>query len=856
MKIGEWWRRVWYLLNRARFERELEADMAAHREVMGEPRRFGNVLKLREESADVWGWRWLDATVQDLRYGVRVLRRIPTFSITAVAILSAGIGLNLTFFHIVNVTMLQPLPVKDPATLVKFERRGKTFSSSGVPYPATRFIRQHNDVLSAVLTQTGSEVVWDGDAANKLRVSFVSANWFDQLGYQASLGRLFSERIDEQPDAAPVVIVSDEFWRNRLGSDPQIVGRTLRLNDRQATVIGVAPARVPDLDLQNPPMWLVIDQIDYFEPGNRFKETWNDNNANLYARLRDGVSVGTAAEGVRAPLAALAEMRAKEFQRDEWLEAANAEGGFRHARENQKLIAGAALFASLTLLVLLVASANLANLVLSHAIGRIRELSVRMALGASRGRIVRHLVVECSLLAVAGALGGVAIGSTATRILAAVTELPPYLDFSPDLRLFAVALAVAFVAMLAFGVVPAWMVSRRDLIRAIRDGGHQASGSLSRARLRLALVGVQVVGCCALLVVAGSMGRGLQRLLLSDPGFTFDRVALLDPSLRRHGIRTAEARAYWSGVVEQMASHPEAGQMAFATPAPLGGAVNTSRYGTDSGPLTITVTRVDPAFFSLLEIPLMAGRTFGPGDDESVVIVSRRLATTMYGTLDVLGRGYPRSKPNRTIVGVAGDAMILELRAANSAEEYKPLGAANYIDAVLLVKSRTNPQSLLAPLHAAARAGDTRVQPTTRLLADEYARGLRGPRLASTIAALVAALVLTLACLGIFGVVAYAVRLRTKEIGIRRALGATAPDVFATLLRQLAWPVSVGMTIGTAAGIAASRLLGEAALHLAVSDATAPTVALTIFALAGLAAALVPASRAMNDDPVHALRHE
>jgi hypothetical protein len=266
--------------------------------------------------------------------------------------------------------------------------------------------------------------------------------------------------------------------------------------------------------------------------------------------------------------------------------------------------------------------------------------------------------------------------------------------------------------------------------------------------------------------------------------------------------------------------------------------------------------RVEPAFFSLLDIPLLAGRTFEPTDDPSVVVISRQLAQTMYGALDVLGKGYPRSKPTRTIVGIAADATVVQLRASNTAEEYLPLGGAHYAEAVLVAKSRTNPAALLKPLHEAARAADARVQPSTRLLAAEYERNLRGPRLAGTIAASVAGLVLALACFGIFGVVAYAVKLRTREIGIRRALGADAPRVFATLLGQLAWPIGLGMLAGTAAGMLASRLLAGAPFHLAVSDAVAPGAALTTFALAALAAALLPASRAMNDDPIQALRHE
>ena len=856
--MGELWRRIWYFLNRDRIERELQQEMAAHREMMGDARRFGNTLKLREQSRDVWGFGWLDRAMQDLRQAARVLRRAPAFTITSVLILSAGIGLNLTFFHLLNASLLQPLPVKDPATIVRFQRRGPTFSSSGMPYPAIQFIREHNDVLAGVMTEATSDVVWEHDAARKVPVSFVSANWFDELGYSARLGRLFTARLDEKSDAAPVVVLAHHFWRTRLGSDPLVVGTTVRLNDRAATIIGVAPPEFPDLNFQNPQMWLLIEQIDHFQPGTPFKRVWS-NNAAFYARLRPGVSPQAAADGLRRTIAALAQERPNDFKTDEWLEPATAEVRFLNSRDRREMPAIAALIGALTLLVLVVASANLGNLVLSHAIGRLREFSVRSALGASRWRILRHILVECGLLAAGGAAAGLAIAQVSVRLFASMTELPPYLDFRPGAPLLAGAFGAALVAMIAFGLIPAWMVSRRDLIRAMKDGGHQTSTGLARARFRLALVAAQVLGCCALLVVAGAMARGLQRLLVTDQAFRFDRVALADVSLDRYGMTSDAARAYWSHVTESIASHPDVDRIALAYPAPLGGMVNQSGYGSDSGPLAITVMHVDPAFFDLLQIPLIAGRNFAASDDRSAVIISRSVAMKMYSSLDVVGRKYPRSDQGlraRTIVGVVDDASVLQPRAANSAEEYMPLGASQLTEAALLVRSRTDPRKLLAPLRHAARSGDARVLADTRLLSAEYEAQLRGPRLASTIAALVAGLVLTLACLGIFGVVSYSIKLRTKEIGIRRALGADASRVCGTLLRQLAWPVGVGALGGTAAGFGASLVLGHAPFYLAVADAAAPVAALTVFAVAALAAALIPAARALRTDPVQALRHE
>jgi predicted permease len=483
-------------------------------------------------------------------------------------------------------------------------------------------------------------------------------------------------------------------------------------------------------------------------------------------------------------------------------------------------------------------------------------MSVRVALGASRWRILRQIVIECGLVAGAGAAGGLLVGYLSARMLAVAMDLPPYLDFTPDLRLGLAALGAAALSMLAFGLVPAWSVSRRDLVRGIRDGGHQASSGLARARLQRVLIGVQVLGSCALLVVAGAMARGLQRVVAVDPGVTFDRAVVLAPSLERHGLSPEAAQDYWSRLVLALSSRPDIEGVALADSAPFSGAVNQSRYGASSGSLSIAVLHVEPRFFSLLGIPLVAGRTFEPADGPSAVIISRRLAETMYGGLEALGRGYPRDKPTRVIVGIAEDSMVARLRASNVAEEYAPIGPADLAHAVLVVQGRNAPERLLAPLYGAARLADPRIQPEVRVLAADYARHLRGPTLMGTIAALTAALVLLLACVGIFGMVAYGVKLRAKEIGIRRALGADTARVCATLVRQLTWPMALGMFAGTPVGILASRLLGGAPFHLAVADATASGSALALFALAASTAALLPAFRALNVDPLRALRQD
>ena len=851
---GEVWRRVWYRLNRSRFERELQEEMAAHRELMGEGRAFGNTLRLREESRDAWGWGALDRFGEDVRSAARLLRRAPLFSITAGLILSVGIGLNLTFFHMLNVTTLRSPAVRDPESLVRFTRQTPHFFASGFPLPAAGVIRQNNDVLSAVLTRHRSDVVWEEDPSGRVKASFVSANWFDELGYQAALGRVFAEDIDTRPDAPLVVVLSHQFHSARLGSDPLVVGRQLRLNDRLVTVVGVAPPRFPDFDLDNTQLWLLMDQIDQLNPGMSLELDWTSLATELYGRLRPGISVAAATDGLQPAVLTLARLQPKRFKPEERFVGTAAADGFNSAHDLRQIRMTATLIAALTLLVLAVASANLANFVLSRAIGRLREFSIRTALGATRFRILRQMLVECAVLAGAGAAGGIMVSVAAARIIAARTELPPYLDFAPDTSLFAAAFVAAGIATLAVGAVPAWMVGRRDLARAMQDGGQQASTGLARARFRLALVGAQVLGCCALLVVAGAVFGGLRQLLRTDPGFRVDRAVVLDASLTRHGISGARARAYWTDVMDRLAAEPQIERIALASPAPLGGGITSAGYPTPAG-LKSIVMQVGPDFFSALDIPLLGGRSFTDEDDESRVIVSRRLALEAYGSIDVIGKGFPTAQSKRTIVGVVGDAALVPRRGDFDGEEYIPMREGQYSEAVLVAKSRGGPELLLEPLRTAARFADERVLPKTLLVAPAYEARFRAPRLASLISGLVAALVLGLACLGIAGVVAYGVKVRTKEIGIRRALGADAPRLCGLLLRQLALPVSLGTVAGTAIGVAVTRLLAQESLHLPISDAT-PALAIFVFVLSALLAGLAPASRALSVDPVRALRHD
>jgi predicted permease len=856
MFLTEWARRLWYLLDRRRIERELRQEMEAHREMMGEPASFGNTLRLREEARDVWGWQWLDDAAQDLRYGLRTLRLSPGFALTAFLILSFGIGVNLTFFEIVNAALLRPLPVKDPAGLVHFFRMSETSTSSGVPYAATQFLRNHNDVLSAILTEAGQDAAWEDDAADRVRTSYVSANWFTELGYGAALGRVFSEDAEEKPDAAPVVVLSHAFWQARLGADPDIVGKTVRVNGRPAVVIGVAPERFPGLRMGGwPQVWIPVDQIDYFNPGSQFKTIWIDN-TDMYGRLRPGISPEAAKDGLRAAMAELVKERPDDFVKGTWLEPYSGSVRFQRPEDRREAWLLLLLVGGLTALVLGIACANLSNLVLARAVGRVREMSVRMALGASRWRVLRQLLTETLLLAALGTAGGVALSYGSAKTIGSLIDIRAYLDFTPDWRTMLAAMSAAAVTLLAVGFLPAWKMSRQDLTASMKDGGERTSGGLQRARLRQVLVAAQVAGSCLLLVVAGLMARGLQRMLRPDRGFEFKNVAVLEPRLGNYGIERAQARAFWSQVKSAVAAHPETASLALVNPPPLGNAVSETRFN-DAPSLRVVTLEVEPDFFAAMKIPIVSGRGLEANDDHrTAVVISRRLALEIYGTLDVVGHGFPKTKPEQTIVGIAGDAPLIAYQARNVAEMYSPVHLEQFDRLTLVVRARTNPERLVGPMRDAARAADERVLAEARLMRTDFEEKLRGPRMASLLAGLTALLALLLACLGVFGVVSYGASLRVKEIGIRVALGAGNGAIVRVLLRQLTWPTVVGIFVGMAASMPVGRAFEGEPFYLNSHDTLAHAAAMLVLFAAGGIAALLPTLRALRADPLQSLRHE
>ena len=849
--MDTFFRRLWHLVNRRRHERELVEEMRAHREGMHDPARFGDTHRLIERSRDAWGWNWLDDAVQDLLVGVRTLRRSPSFAITASLILAFGIGLNLTFHQFINAALLRPPAIKAAESWARFLDAHPHGSRSSVPYQLAEFVKANTDVLAAVLVEERASTAWGLDAAEQIDATFVSANWFDELGYGPLHGRVLTEAIDTSSDI-PSVVLGFRFWQNRLGGDPSVVGTTAYLDRKAVVVAGVAPPDFPGLDFDAPDVFIPISQREYFYPDSAALRVWGGpDGVDMYGRLRDGVPPAAARESLRATMQAAAQAH-PEIGADHWLEPLLATRRFMRDDERIGILVVLSLVAVLTGLVLVVAAANLGNVVMSRATGRVRELGVRMALGARRSRIIRQLVIEAVPLVTLGVAGSVGFVAIASQILTTQASLPAYIHLSPDWRTMVMAIGLGGVALVVTGLIPAWKVAQQHLIEAIKDGGQHVSQQLDRSLLRRVMVAAQVGGSCVLLVVAAMMVRSVQRVVTGSIGFDYERAAVLQLPLARHGFNDEAAQSYWYLVKDRVLAHPAVEHAAIVTAPPLGGRVFQTGYH-DAPAVRTFVQSVDPEYFSTMQIPLVTGRPFRP-NEAGAAIVSRRLALEMYGTLDVVGRGFPKSEARHTIVGIAADAHSIKVNATDATELYVPLELRDFSEVFLVARARAD-ADVLPPILREAGSADARVIPVARLMRDDFDSEMVGPRLAGALTSAIGLVTLALACLGIFGVVSYGVALRTKEIGIRIALGARQPTLIRVLVRHVLSPVAIGTVLGLAIAAAIGRVLSAEPFYLQSVDPVAFAGALVVLLLAGIIAALWPAIKVLRGNPMDALRH-
>jgi predicted permease len=844
--MGDLFRRIYYLLNRRKLERELQNDIDVHREMLSpESRRdFGNPTLMRERSREAWGWGWLDRVAQDLRFGARLLRKSPGLVFTAITVLALGIGVNVTAFNLMDVMFFKPLRVRDPLSLVRFTLESPTASSSEVPYPAAVFYGENSPALSAVLAQASTHMTLTEKTNQEVTAGLVSANYFSELGASAGYGRLFDLRIDDAPDASPVVVLGYKFWQRHFAGDPTVVNKLVRLNQHPATVIGILPFDFIGLDAEhgeNDDVWVMIPKLPYFVPETKMVTSFdlNDSAVHMSARLKAGVSRKAVAAALQPLSRELVRQHPDALPKDLTLLA--YPGGYAVHLDpgDGQFLAVSGLFGTLVLLILAASCGNLGNLLLGHALTREREISIRMALGATRRRIIRQLMTENLLLALLGSGGGLLLCWWIARPLIVWLGGPTHLDLAPDWRTILFAFVMGGVACVLFGLSPA----------------RQAAAPPKRqSRTRTIFMATQITASCVLLVLSGLLVRALHRASNVDPGFDYARIITVDPQLYAHGYTPARSAEYMQQLRTRLEQLPGVDSAALAAVTPLGNHVHMRRAAGEIR-VNIHLNDISPHYFQAMGIPMQRGRDFTP-QDRDVVIVSESAARNLWPGKDPMRQTWKNGDRECAVIGVAGNARSTGLRNGDDAQIYMPITADSTSTATMLVRTAQAPEDAVANVSEVTRAIDPALSPNIQLLKATLAEKLSDSQHIASVVGGMGTLALALAIVGLYGVVAYTVSRKTKEIGIRIALGATSAGIVRNMVSSFVRPLSIALGVGLALAALLSAILRQYLYGLSHLDPLSYLAAIALLAIVGGVAALLPARRALNVDPMEALRCE
>lgn len=851
--MPELFRRLVYLLHRRRLDRELAGDMEFHREMAAREGRsnFGNALLLREEAREAWGWTWIDRLSQDLRYAARMLRKAPGFTLAAVFMLAIGTGVNVAVFGFFNLMVLRPIHVRDPGTLLRFHRRSPAQYAFAVPYPEAAFFREHSRTLSAVIGVNTTSVSIE-DEEKPVDASFVTANFFRELGGASSLGRTLDPVLDEASGANPVIVLSHGFWRRHFGADPSVIGKTLHINNKPAIVIGVARGDFSGVGsgLREPGFWAPITRQPYFTNGSRLLTDLSVESpgVRLWGRVRQGQNPKAAEDELRSLAAQLRRQYPAAIWEDERLP--SEPGGYATsmivgdrrgtgAEEREPTYPVFALAGTLTLMILAVACGNLGSMLLARGVARQREIAIRAAIGADNGRLIRQLFTESVLLALVGSAAGLALGVVVLRSLLAFTGAPTWLDPSPDWRVAAFALAIGFASAILFGLTPALQVGRQR---------HRANIT------RQILIGAQAAASCVLLIVTGLLVRALDHATSSSPGFEYKQVISISPGLSRNGYSPVRSQAYLDALQDRLRALPGVQSVSLALSPPLGHVTITAGTDLNGHHADFQVNHVSSEFFETMGIPILRGRALRP-NERRMVVISESMARLAWPGQDPLEKSFALGD-SFTVVGISGSVRSVKFGDSDTVHAYFPIEDGSQPSLSVLVKTAGSPRDLARAAVTAARGLDPNTFPTVELLSSAYRSNLQGAEYSALAVSALGSIAQLLACLGIAGVVSYAVSQRTREIGIRMALGAKPAQVLSIVLRHLSDPVLAGLVAGVAGAAGLAQFLRGRLYGISNLDPAAYLAAIAVFAVTTAIAAVLPARKALRIDPMRALRHE
>ena len=884
MSVLTTFRRLRGSVRTSAFEQHMDAELRHHLDLETEAlvargmtpdaardsarRRFGSVALVKDDCRESWGMRAIDMLAQDVRFALRNLGKYPSYTAVVLLTLALGIGANTAIFSVVHAVLLRPLPYTNGDRLVEVRQQAPKsgVANAGVSVKEVNDYRAQTDALDAVVEyhQMSFNMLGRGEAS-RVQTGVVSANFFDVLGVTPLLGRTF--RADDDSKNAPAVLVlSYAYWQHALGGDPGIVGRTFELNDRLHTVVGVLPP-IPQFPQSGPP-----DDV-YMPPSacpfRSNPQTIENRNARMLTaigRLKPGATLERAQNDLAVVMSRLS---------TEYPDAYNAKNtGFQasalsvHNELTQQARPTLLVLLAVTGFVLLLVAANIANLALARVIGRERELALRSALGAGRGRIARQLLTESTLLAVAGGALGLLVGWLVRDLLVAFTArfTPRAEEIAIDGVVLAFTFGVSVFTGLLFGLLPAFT---RRTSASVQDAGHRTVGS-RRLGARNALIVAQVAISFMLLVGAGLLVRSFIKLQQVDAGFRTDRVLTALVSLDFVKYATPVVRqTFYRSVLDKVAAEPGVEMAALGITAPLDQAAPflTGFIVEGQAPDEKAVKRVDfkfasPNYFKTIGMTLLSGRPFTDADDATappVVIVNLSMARHNFPDIDPIGRriSLNNGRTWMTIVGLVNDTHDYGLNEKPTDEIYRAFAQTSPLNATLLVRTAADPASFGRRVPALVHDVDAR-QPVSQIRTLEAIRShsLAPPRLTAMLVTLFAGVALIITAAGIAGVVSFSVNQRTTEIGVRMALGAPRSSVVRMIVRQGLTPVTLGLACGLAGALLMTRVVAR--LLFAVEPTDPVTYAAVIATLAAVAAlaCLVPARRAAAIDPMRALRAE
>ena len=811
--------------------------------------------------------------MNDLKFAVRQLLKNPGFTAVVVLTLALGIGANTTIFSITNSLLLRPLPVREPERLVTlFTAHEKQSDRNGTSYPDYRDLRDRNDVLQGLAAHFYYPMgVRTADRAEVVMGHMVSWNYFEVLGVSPAIGRAFLPEEDQAPGARPVVVLSHRFWQTRFLGDPEVIGKTVSVNSRPFTVVGIAPEGFTSLSTAlAPDVWVPVAMIGQVLPWPINLEERFDTWLNVVGRLKPGVSLPQA----QAALTVLGTSLASEFPAGDsvrsftLMEAERNRLSTRDSTDGVKRVFG--LLSGVAGIVLLIACFNIANLQLARAVTRQREIALRLSLGASGGRVIRQLLTESLLLGLIGAGVGLGLARLGVDLLLALRPEEVFtLEFQLGLdgRVLGFTLGLTFLASTVFGLLPAWQTIRASHFRALKETSTSGPGPL-KARLQRALVVSQVALALVLLVSAGLFLRSLSRTLAVEPGFDTRHglVAVVDLGFGPYDA--AQGRQFCRRLLDRVRALPGVESAALAVDVPLG-QLGTATYvevpgyqpATGEG-MTLRRNVMSEDYFPTFGVPILQGRgieTQDIADGRRVMVINETMARRYWPGGDALGRTVRANDQDWTVIGVARDGKYDRLNEPPQPYLYQALLAqGDFVKRLHLhVRTVAEPKAWIPAVAQAIHELDPNL-PSPRVLTlpqflERSVDAMAGP---VQIVAMFGLLALTLAMVGVYGVMAYTVSQRTREFGVRLALGASARGLLGLVLRQGLRLTVLGAVLGLVGALALSRLLASLLYGISPWDPLTFIVATTGLIGAGALATYLPARRAAKVDPNVALRYE